>query len=267
MDKLRNASIKSFQFKDLESNHVVSGNEFKPFEFTSLQGESLSAIKASEEEMRSERRHAQNNSFKIDELVRDYRGLTRQEKSDIEHQIHREVERRVEAAFQEAFDDGLVRGRAEGKEIALVEFHDELAKKIEDFTQVIVQVQTQSEGILEKSRAEVYEFIKRFTKWIILKEVNEKVYLEGLLEKLILELNVRKNLIIKVGRGNFTYMPQVVKAVEERVGSLSNVRIEVVPEINYPGIILESENGLIDGSMESVFLNIDKIFEQVLKHE
>ena len=125
---------------------------------------------------------------------------------------------------------------------------------------------TGNEKIIDKSRHEIYEFVKRFTKWIVLKEINEKLYLENLLEKLILELNARKNLIIKVGLANFNQMPEVVQAVEARLGQLSNLRIEVVPEIQHPGIILESENSLIDGSIEGVFQNIDKIFEQVVKH-
>jgi flagellar assembly protein FliH len=62
-------------------------------------------------------------------------------------------------------------------------------------------------------------------------------------------------------------MPEVIQTVETRLGQLTNVRVEIVPEINHPGIILESENGLIDGSLEGVFQNIDKIFEQVVKHE
>ena len=62
-------------------------------------------------------------------------------------------------------------------------------------------------------------------------------------------------------------MPEVIAVVESRLGQLQNIRIEIVPEINHPGIILESENGLIDGSIEGVFANIDKIFESVLKHE
>lgn len=59
----------------------------------------------------------------------------------------------------------------------------------------------------------------------------------------------------------------MVEAVEARLGQLSNVRVEIVPEINHPGIILESENGLIDGSLEGVFQNIDKIFELVVRSE
>ena len=83
----------------------------------------------------------------------------------------------------------------------------------------------------------------------------------------MLELNARKNLIVKVGRANFEQMPEIIQTVEARLGQLSNLRIEIVPEIQHPGIILESENGLIDGSLEGVFQNIDKIFEQVVNHE
>jgi flagellar assembly protein FliH len=177
------------------------------------------------------------------------------------------VNRRLEAAYQDAYQQGLDLGKEEGKVQAYAEHQESLAQNIETFANSIEQMKSQGDKLIEKNRHDIYEFVKRFTKWIILKEINEKVYLEGLLEKLILELNSRKNLLIKVGRANFSQMPDVIQAVEARLGSLSNVRVEIVPEINHPGIILESENGLIDGSMEGVFHNIDKIFEQVLKHE
>jgi flagellar assembly protein FliH len=267
MDKFQNAQIKPFQFSDLESSHVVSQGGFKAFEFQTLNGESLTREPVSDDQLRAERNFASKNNFKIDSIVSDSRGLSHQEQSDIEQRIQQEVNRRLEAAYQDAFNEGIERGREEGKASALAEFHEVLGQKVEEFTQVIAQVQGQTEKVLEKNRTEVYEFIKRFTKWIVMKEINEKVYLEGLLEKLILELNARKNLIIKVGRANFSEMPEVIKAVEGRIGQLSNVRVEIVPEINHPGIILESENGLIDGSIEGVFQKIDKIFEQVLGHE
>ena len=91
--------------------------------------------------------------------------------------------------------------------------------------------------------------------------------MEKLLEKLILEMNVRKNIVLRVSQAQFPLMNDIVKNVEQRVGQLSNIRVEILPEIKHPGIILESENGLIDGSIEGVFRNIDKIFEQVVSDE
>jgi flagellar assembly protein FliH len=267
MQKYRDGEIQTFEFADLNSTHVVSQTKFETFSFKDINGEPFNADKPSDEEIRQERSFERKSNFKIDGVVRDSRGISGQEKSDLEEKIQQEVNTRLEAAYQEAYKEGLEKGRAEGREESLKEFNEVLAQKMDELGEVIAHVQTQTSKILDKNHQEVYEFIKRFTKWIVLKEINEKTYLEDLLEKLILELNARKNLIIKVGKSNFSQMPEVVQSVEAKLGQLSNVRIEIVPEINHPGIILESENGLIDGSLEGVFQNIDKIFELVVRSE
>lgn len=267
MQKYRNTEIKSFEFSDLKADHVISQTKFQSFEFKNLTGESINSLSITEEEIRDERKYEKNNNFKIDGIVRDYRGLSRQEQNDLEEKIQIEVRRRLETAYQDAYKEGLEKGKAEGQEIAQSEFSAALSQKVEKFEKIIEEVQAHSQKLIEKNHHEIYDFVKRFTKWVILKEIDEKTYLTRLLEKLILEMNARKNLIIKVGKSNFSHMPEVIQLVEGKIGNLSNVRIEIVPEINHPGIILESENGLIDGSLEGIFENIDKIFEQVVKHE
>lgn len=267
MQKQRD-DIKPFSFSEIKGDHVVSGaGAFQPFSFQTLSGEAVQSRKASEEELRSERSFAAKNDFKIDELVKDYRGLSRQEQSDLEKKIQAEVEKRVKAAYEKAYAEGIAQGEEKGRAEALAAHSENLAGNVDQFVSLVSSLQNQTGAYLGQHRSEVYEFIKRFTKWIVLKEINEKVYLEQLLEKLILELNSRKNLIIKVGRAQFESMPDVMKTVEARLGQLQNTRIEIVPELQHPGIILESENGLIDGSVEGVFASIDRVFEQVLGHE
>lgn len=263
MQKFRNSEIKTFKFSDLQGDHVVTSGEFKNFSFEELTGESSHREKITEEIVRTERSFEQKNDFKIDGAVRNSRGLAKQEQSDFEKRISEEVNRRLKTAYQEAFTEGRLKGQEEGKAEALARYQEELQLKLDGFVEIVQALQTQNTHLVEQNKQEIYEFIKRFTKWIVLKEINEKLYLETLLEKLVLELNARKNLIVKVGRANFSQMPEVIQVVEAKLGSLSNIRVEIVQEIQYPGIILESENGLIDGSMEGVFKNIDKIFELV----
>ena len=261
---IRDAKIQPFTFNDLKGTHVVSQqDQLQPFEFKTLNGESVTREKSSDEALRSERSFAKKNNFKIDDVVRDSRGHTQQDTNDFEQRVETEVKKRLQASYQDAYEEGLSQGRAEGKEEAFLEHQEILARNTEAFSAIIEQVRVDSGSMMESNRTEVYDFIKRFTKWIVLKEINEKVYLEALLEKLILELNARKNLIVKVSKASFKDMPEVLAAVESRLGQLSNVRIEIVPQIKHPGIILESENGLIDGSLETNFQNIDKVFEQV----
>lgn len=266
MHKYRGSEIKNFEFSDLKGTPAVTKGEFKAFSFGELTGDFSGGDKVTEEDVRTERSFEKKNNFKIDGIVRDSRGISRQEQTDFEKKIEQEVSRRLEVAYQDAYIEGLEKGKEEGKAEAFAQYQNELSLKVESFVQVMSAMQTQNDKLVEKNKHEIYEFIKRFTKWIVLKEINEKVYLETLFEKLILELNARKNLIVKVGRSNFNQMPEVIQVVEARLGQLSNLRVEIVPEINHPGIILESENGLIDGTIEGVFQNIDKIFEQVVNH-
>ncbi len=266
MQKQRD-DIKAFQFTEINGEHVVSGNQFEPFTFKTIEGESVNAKSATDDELRRERKFAAKNDFKIDDIVKDYRGLSRQEQTDLEKRIQAEVSKRVEAAYEKAYAEGLAQGETKGRDEALTKHSQDLSATVDQFVQLISGVQDQTANYMNNHRTEIYEFVKRFTKWIVMKEINEKLYLEQLLEKLILELNCRKNIIIKVGRAQFEAMPEVMKVVEGRIGQLQNTRIEIVPEIRHPGIILESENGLIDGSLEGVFANIDKIFGQVLGHE
>lgn len=267
MQKYTPGDIKPFEFSELESSNSVSSTKFQPFSFKNIDGKPITSEGVTEETLRSERTFERKNDFRIDETVRELRGISRQEQNDTETHIQQEVERRLKEAYQKAYKEGLEKGRGEGQAQALKQFEQIAAQKIQELGQVVDQVNRQAESLVARNHQEMIDFIKRFTKWIVLKEINEKTYLTGLLEKLVMELNARRNVIIKVGKQNFSDMPEIVAAVEAKLGQLTNVRVEIVPEINYPGIILESENGLIDGSLEGVFRNIDKIFEQVLVHE
>jgi flagellar assembly protein FliH len=263
MEKSRKNEIKNFNFSNLESHHVVSSNLAKSFEFKSLSIEPANSFNLQQEQLRAERNFASKNNFKFDQVVRDHRGFSGQEKNDFEEKVQAEVNIRLKQSFEEAYQQGFEKGLLDARSQAEDDLKMAISPKIESLEQMINEVMGQMNILLSKNKLEVHEFIKRFTKWVVLKEIDQKIYLETLLEKLILEMNARKNLIVKVGKKNFNDMPEVIREVEQRLGQLSNVRIEIVPEIQYPGIILETENGLIDGSLESIFQNIDKIFEQV----
>jgi flagellar assembly protein FliH len=261
------SNIKTFNFSELESDHVVSQNQPKLYNFKNLAID-LSEIEANDQkQLRDERSFANKNKFEFDQVVKDHRGFSSQERKDFDEIVEAEVKKRIEKSFTDAYQQGLEQGRADAIKQASNELNTEVNKKITEFESLLFEASQQLNHLYDQNRSNINEFIKRFTKWILLKEIDEKKYLESLLEKLILELNARKNLIVKVGRGNFESMPEIIQAVEQKIGQLSNVRIEIVPEIQHPGIILESENGLIDGSLESVFQYIDKIFEQVSTHE
>ncbi len=263
MNKLSNAQIKPFSFQELGNDKIIQSKEFQEFSFEEINSAPFNRHVADQEVIRLERKFESMSDFRIDDKVRESRGLSGQEKNDIESKIQLEVNQRLEKLKSDAYQEGFQKGRAEGLDSIQKEVEKSFEAKLERVEEVTNEIIKKSSDLVEENKAQTLEFINRFVKWIILKEASKDLYLERLLEKLILELNERRNLIIKVGRLNFSEMPEVIKHIEQRLGQLPNVRIEIVSEIEYPGIIIESDNGLIDGSIEAIFRNIDKIFESV----
>lgn len=270
MQKNKDFDVKPFSFTDFDqaSKVVKSGSGFAPFSFETLNGQSVNSSEdISSETIRSERQFEKKNNFKIDQVVRQSRGLNGQEEEDIELRIQAEVKKRVEKIYQDAYEEGLSKGREEAFASAHQDFDSAASEKIEILAQHIEAVGTQFKSLQDKNRKQIYDFVKKFTKWVVLKEIDEQLYMEKLFEKLLLELNARQNLIVKVDANHFKEMPEVIKAVESRLGQLTNVRVELASELEYSGIIVESENGIIDGSVEGIFQVIDKIFDSVVGHE
>ena len=89
--------------------------------------------------------------------------------------------------------------------------------------------------------------------------MDEKYYLSRLLEKLVHEVNQKNNLVLHVNEKAFGYMPEIVKLVERKVGRLANTRVEVDLDQTENGIVLETENCIIDGSLEAQFKSVKAV--------
>lgn len=213
--------------------------------------------------LREERAHAQKNMFQINDEVKKYRGISNQEEEDFERQVSLEVERRLVKLAEEVKEQAYSEGFNHGKDLAYQEAKENFEARLNQFSQLFVEIQQQSKDIIEQNKEDVYRLVKNLTKWVTLKEISDDGYLPKLLEKLILEMNEKNNLIIKVDEAHLDVMPDAIKLVEDKIGQLVNVRLEIDRSLKHKGIILESINGIIDGSLEAQFANIDKIFNTV----
>jgi flagellar assembly protein FliH len=258
-----NLEIKAYTFQGFETNQKST----QSFEFRDFAKDPTvikqSKEKISETVIRSEREHAAKNQFKIMDEVMHSRGLSAQEKNDFEKKVGTEVQNRLQQLVEEATQDGYQHGLEQGREQAYQEAKEVIDEKIAIFEQIITELNESKIQVMEKNRTDMYKMIKALTKWVALKEVDDQGYLPKLLEKLILEVNMKSNLLIKVSAKNIDVIPGVVEAVEQRIGKLTNVRLEINHDSLGQGIVVESENGIIDGTIESQLKNIDAVFETV----
>jgi flagellar assembly protein FliH len=260
------APIENYSF-----NSLVPGQDTRKgaqdFQFGQLESPDSFKEGLTEEDIRVERNLETIHGFSIAKEIKEHRGLTKQADTDYETKISEEVERRVEALREAAYEEGFSAGTEAGHSKAYEESQVQLELKIDEFVTMVEDLASGLKDIYEQNKNEAYMMVKNLTKWVILKEVDEKYYLTRLLEKLVYEINTKSNLVVHVNENAFGYMPEVVKIVERKLGVLTNIRMEIDIDQDSSGIILESENSIVDGSLETQLASIDRIFENAGLHE
>ena len=212
-----------------------------------------------------ERTNAHQSHFKVNSITEEHRGFKDQEEAEYEERVRAEVELRVNAIQDEAFKAGFDEGVSQGREEIFNEMRNVVDQKLDNFSQMVTDVLKTQESLLELQKKEIYVLLKNLSKWIILRELKDDgLYVERLFEKLLVEIQARGNLLILVNENNFKDMPEVLEHVEQRLGKLKNVRIEIDSSVNTSGMIIESDNGIINATMEEQFKSLDKLFQDLI---
>ncbi|OIQ16837.1 MAG: hypothetical protein BM556_14355 [Bacteriovorax sp. MedPE-SWde] len=255
-------NVSEYEFQSF-TNSLDTG-EVKEFSFEDLEGKSINEIERHQETIKLERRESADSGFDISPIVRQHRGMEEQEAVERENRILDEVNKRVAKIEEEAFKKGYDEGIEKGREDVYEQTRASTDEKIIALSEMISETLSTKEEILKSQKTQLYTLVKNLTKWVILRELKDDgVYLERLLEKLIIEAQTKSNLLIQVDQKYFEQMPEVLETVQKKLGEFSNVRVETDFDIQGLGIVVESENGIINGSLQEQLNSLDKIFESV----
>ncbi|CAM9925978.1 unnamed protein product, partial [Chrysoparadoxa australica] len=261
-DLLRN-KVADYEFQPLFSDSVADEG-LKAFNFEPLSRDQIMDTQEHERVILKERQVADEKKFKIAPIVREHRGLNRQEELEKQRLIQEEVERQLVKIQDEAYRDGFNKGLEEGQEEVFRQTRAEVEQKLESLEGMIQDVLRAQEELLHQEKQIVYRTIKNLTKWVILRELKDDgEYIDRLLEKLIAEIQMKNNILIRIDPNSFADKPEILETIQAKIGEMKNVRIEADYDIEGPGIIVESDNGIISGTLDEQFRSLSKLFENV----
>jgi flagellar assembly protein FliH len=263
MNEAVNEKIQDYVFQDLTASAIDNPDEIQEYsleEFQDRPRENKEFVKV----IKAESHAASDKQFRISPIVKKHRGIADQEREDQQRRIEDLVEKKFSLVEEDAYKLGYEKGLEKGREEIYQQLRGEVDEKLNILMEMVNEVLALKTSLIENQRLEIYTLVKNLTKWITLKELeHDDNYLERLLNRLIHEIETKDNLLIQVNKNHFDSMPKVLERVEERLGELKNVRVEVDYDIADQGLIIESENGIINASMEEQFQSLDKLFESV----
>jgi len=264
VQELLKDTVSDYEFQPLMSSSGNNDGSISSFDFKPLKEGQVMDIQKHENVIQIERENADKSNFKISPVVREHRGINRQEELERQRLIQEEVERQLVKVQETAYQEGLEKGMHDGREEVFNQLRSEVDTKVERLQDMINEVLKTQADLLQNEKMAVYRTVKNLTKWIILRELKDDGdYVLRLLEKLISELQVKSNILIQLDPKSFSDMPEVLEMIQERMGALEKVRVECDYDIEGPGIVIESENGIINGSLKEQFQSLAKLFKNV----
>jgi len=258
-----NIKIQSYEFQSLEKGKSKTSTDVKAFDIQEFSEDVQKSLETPQHVIRQERNSAKKNLFNIMPVVKDDRGIIKQEERDYEERVQNEVEKRLEILAKEAFDQGYQEGKEKGFADSIEDCKRDAAEKIDQLSEMLNELVAVKDDIVKNQKDEIYRMVKTLVKWICLREIEDDSYIQNLFERLVLEVQTKNNLLFKVNESNFARMPEVLEVIQQKIGELPKVRVEIEHKMEHPGLIIESENGIVDGSISAQFRHIDKLFESV----
>ena len=266
----QNFPVSEYRFSSLEKASISVQQEFLQKEVTEYQfhhfdqGKMAVAKETQQKQLRIERSVAKEQGFLISPIVIEHRGIKKNQDDEIEKMITDEVEKRLLVVRKSAEQQGFKEGIERGKEEVFQQMMHAVEEKMLLVTDMINQLLKSKEKILQEQRLQIFSMIKNLTKWVILRELeNDGEYVQRLLGRLITELQTSNNLFIQVSKNSFDKMPEVLEEIEKQFGKLPNVRFEIDYDIHDNGLIVHSENGILNGTLEEQFKILSKLFVSV----
>jgi len=258
------SAVEKYVFSDFSAGSAVNGSDVQTYVLKEFAHIEVVQKKEMSKIIKVEREQAAKHSFIISPLVSKFRGIDAQEQEEKENRIKQEVTEQFSSIKDQGFKTGYDAGFEKGREEVYAQMRETAGEQLSLLSDMVTRVLNVEAQLLIKQKQQVYQLICNLTKWVVLKEISQDAnYVERLLEKIINELQTKENLLIQVSKDHFEKMPGVVEILQERLGKFTNVRIEIDYAIHDQGIVVETANSLIDGTIEQQLKGIDKLFESV----
>ena len=204
-------------------------------------------------------RTSRDGRFKVNALLRDPLAIEEEERRVIDARVTQNVAAVREVAWTEGekkgYEDGLKRGRDEAYE----QFRHESAKSLQSFETFVQKFETLKTEIFKANERFLMELVFRVAKMVTLKELStDSDYVLRLSRQLLDQVGIRDNVKIRINPKDAQSLELLKADLIKQFPDLKNLNIEVSPEVEGGGCMIETQWSAIDASLETQLAGLQK---------
>lgn len=198
--------------------------------------------------------------FKVDKVLAEYVGIDEIEKESQQKEVAKqalELSKEIqEKAYSEAYELGL----KEGREKAYNEEKENIAKNMDLIRKMIGQIKILKKKFIKNHEDDLVHLCFYMAQKLLFKEVErDEEYISTVLRKMVEGLHKQENMIIYLSPEDFSWFEAHRDEVFTDLHLDKSTRIEADESIQRGGLILETDYGEVDATIQQRISKLESI--------
>lgn len=255
-NKLKGVQIREFNFLDLDlQNSAINAS--------SLAQENLVRFKIdkviTDEELAHESKLVKTAGFKVQDDVRQHRGLKEYEEKVHQQSVKDEIDAQLAMIKDQAYQEGFNKGKeigAQNMEQELRNYINERKNELDEFMQMIL---ADRNLWLEEHKNDVIRMVNDLVKWVLQREFDGE-YVSRLFTVMLNEFDKCHSMTIKLDAKSYVEKNKIITILQKEEFKIQHFKVEQDDKLKFPSLVIESDGLMIDGNIESKWKILDNIF-------
>ncbi len=205
----------------------------------------------------------EGSDFRIDKIVGDYTGIGELEKEsqqkEIAHQALELTKEIQEQAYNEAYNLGLL----EGQEKAYLEEKARIEKELSHIQTLIYEIKNIKTKMMSDNEKQIVKLCFYLAKRLFMKEIDtQEEYIAVVIRRTLEMVQSDEEINIRISQADKVWIDSYKETLFKELNLDASTRIEEDQKISRGGVVIETNHGVIDASVEQRLQKLEQIISE-----
>ena len=214
----------------------------------------------SEQAMEYVRNHDTRGDFRVDKIVSEFVGIDELEKQTQQKEIATQALKLSKDIQEKAYEEAYALGLKEGNVKAYDEEKERIEQEMQHINNLIQEVKSIKVDLMKNNEKQIANLCFYMAKRLLMKEIDtNEAYVQTLIKKTLEMAQSEEEVTIRVSPEDKIWIEDHRESVFKELNLDQSTKIEEDREIKRGGIIIETNHGVIDATVEQRLKKLEKI--------
>ncbi len=200
--------------------------------------------------------------FKVDKVISEYIGIDQIERESQQKEVAKQALALAQEIQEKAYAEAYALGLEEGKEKAFLAEKEKIEKRLKVMEVILKEMKKFKTQFMRENESQIVSLCLYMAQRLLFKEVTESsTYIKDVLSKLLETIQRDEEMLIRLSPKDFEWFESNKTSFFKDLHLDPGTKIESDPLISPGGLIIETEFGIVDATIEQRIAKIEEVMK------